>query len=236
MISMISMINWEEIEDLIINLKYPLSFFYLLNKKYNLFEVYENYDYLCALFMKHHFELFIEYQVEKLLNVDIKDRLINKFIAKLRKVLYFANIYNKIGKSIKNPCKIDLLKYFETKKLIFNNYYGSNYPIYAKYHEYILINNQGFMPIIKEILHNSIKLFGLKFYFNFGIKILSNFDFDLLTGKEKLTYINEFHISTQKALDITIENIKCYYRDKKYIENTFNFKKIHIELIEMDLN
>lgn len=226
--------KWDEIEDLIINLKYPLSFFYLLNNRYNISQINENYDYICALFIKHHINLIFDYQFEKLLNLEVKDRLINKFIVKFKKVLYFSKIYNQLNKIIKNPSKIDLLKFFEMKKKLFESYYGTN-PIYLKYHEYILINNKTFMSIIKDILHKSVKLLGLKFYLNFGIKILSNIDFDHLTNKEKLIYINEFHISTQKALDITIENIKYYYQDKIYLSNIFDYKKLNIQIIEMEI-
>jgi hypothetical protein len=228
------MINWEETENIIINLKYPLSFFYLLNKNYKNININFEYDYICALFIKHHFDLFVDYNMELLLDINIKDRNINEFFKKLKKVLYFSKIYHGINKSIKNPSKIDLLEYFKKKKVIFNGYFGS-YPIYAKYYELIINNDNIFLSIMKEILNKSIKLFGIKFYLNLGIKILSNYDFDILSGKDKLIFINEFHINTQKALDITISNLRNYNRDKEYINNIQNYKKLKIELIEMEI-
>jgi hypothetical protein len=228
------MINWEEIENLIIDLKYPLSFFYLLNKNYKNININFDYDYICALFIKHHFDLFMDYNMELLLDENIKDRNINEFFRKLRKILFFSKIYYSINKSIRNPLKLDLLEYFEKKKNIFNAYFG-NFPIYAKYRDFIITNDIIFLSIMKEILNKAIKLFGIKFYFNLGINILSNYDFDLLSGKDKLIFINEFHINTQKALDITISNLKNYNRDKEFINNIQNYKKLKIELIEMDI-
>ena len=227
-------INWEEIEDVIINLKYPLSFFYLLNKNYKNIDIILEYDYICALFIKHHFDLFIDYNMELLLDNNIKSRNINDFLKKLRKVMYFSKIYNNLNKSVKNPFKLNLLEYFEKKKEIFNGYFGT-YPIYAKYNESIINNDNIFLSIMKDILNKSVKLFGIKFYLNLGIKIISNYEFDILSGKDKLLFINEFHINTQRALDITISNLINYNKDKEYINNIQNYKKLNIELIEMDI-
>jgi hypothetical protein len=228
------MINWEEIEDVIIDLKYPLSFFYLLNKNYKILDINLEYDYICALFIKHHFDLFVDYNMELLMDNNIKDRNINDFFKKLRKILLFSKIYQGISKSIKNPSKLNLLEYFEKRKIIFNAYFG-NFPFYAKHHDLILNNDKIFLSIMKEILNKGVKLFGIKFYLNLGIKILSNYEFDLLSGREKLIFINEFHINTQKALDITIANLKSYNRDKEFINNIQNYKKLKIELIEMEV-
>jgi hypothetical protein len=229
--------KWDEIEDIIIDLKYPLSFFYLLNKNYDNNKIKENYDYICALFIKYHCDLFFDYPMEILLNNDnnfITNRNINTFLYKLRKLLNFSKTYYSINKLIKNPQKKDLLTILENKKKIFDCFFG-NVPIYYKYQENILNNCNIFIPIIKDLLRNSVKLFGIKFFNNFDIKIITNYEFDLLSPKDKLLFINKFHIDTQKALDLIIYNLINYNEDKKLIKQLINYKKLHIEVIDLYL-
>jgi|SaaInlStandDraft_7_1057024.scaffolds.fasta_scaffold06072_4 hypothetical protein len=228
--------NYNEIEKCIINCKKPILLLSLYSKKYKDDELY----YIIRFFMKYHFKIFMKNNILNIININNKESIkiilkLNKIISNKLKIMEkIKNIkYNKIlsildinEQIINLEIIIDIFKaHFDCS--IGNLYFHNKLKIALDDSE--KIQNDYTMELFKR-LKCIYKMFGINFFINNNIELISYDDFFEISFMGRIKYTEKLFIKINNLLVTLLDNLKLYNSQQKELYNIVNPQIVYIKI------
>jgi hypothetical protein len=206
--------DFNEIENKIKILKYPLIFIRYLTNNLNYFTDHEI-SVVLRLIFKHHFDLCYSlplYQLEKYFqNYEISKSVIIDFYSIMRQQYkLYAKIYkwyliydNKEFWQLNIENQINEIKNIKHKFSAIFDCSSGGVPLFVKASQ--LLKNDKSKDIIKDEIKNrlilSVKFFGIKFFNTVGIPLISCEEFDELSNDKIIKYVSLVYFQIIHTLD-----------------------------------
>jgi hypothetical protein len=233
-------IIWDNIDNFILESKYPLQLLILLFLKKELFKD-EDMVLVIRFFLKYHYKIFIDNNIKNVLilldTYNLSINLINDFYKNISTQLLLLKDLKKFkiaydrkyfwGKNINE--QIEYLDSLHTKFLGINDcsigslYFHNKLKILSKDRD-----NVNVIEILNR-LKLTYKMFGKKFFDTYNINLMSYEDFDDISLMGKIKFIEYIFIKVNNTLIDIIEKFKLYNCMINYIKNIINPKYINIE-------
>jgi hypothetical protein len=238
--------NWEDIEKQIKILKYPLSFIFKLFK-YN--KYFTDYDLLLTIryFLKYHFDVLYEYNIQPLLelleeNKKISKKVIVQFYNSIKKKYIISiflkkwhNVYNKDNFwnkhiyaqliQIKNLKEV-FLSYFDVSKsrILFHNKILPLLTLQKQSNNNFIINN------LINRLRGIYLLFGKKFFEKYKIIIIKKNKFIKININNKIKYCTYIFQKINNIINKIINSFEIFKFTHSQIINIINPVHLTIEI------
>jgi hypothetical protein len=201
-------------------IKYPLVFlFRVLSYVNELDDI--NLSIILRLFLKHHFEIGILYNLKMILGIDLQKKIlsinvINSFYRILNKKRLLTYILKKWHAIYTNKkfWKLETLEQIEKLYQIQNHFMSifdcskGGIPYHLKVYNLLKTEQKHFIiENIKERLELILNIFGEKIFINLNIPLICSQDFDKLTPEEMTKYLQ---IIFQKFNEVLTQTIKIF--------------------------
>jgi len=234
--------DYDKLEICIKNCEKPLLLLFLYSKKYNDEELY----YILRFFMKYHFDIFINNNILNIININNKESI--KIILKLNKILgNQLNILKNI-KQIKYKkifWKMDInnqILYLDKTLNIFKSHFDcsiGNLYFYNRL-KLALTDNDNIQNEYTVELFNRLKgvykMFGINFFINNNIELMSYDDFFDISFMGRIKYTERVFIKINNLLVTLLDNLKLYNTLQLELYNIVNPQIININVNQLCQN
>ena len=234
--------DYNKIENEISSTKKPLTLYLFYLKKYDDNECY----YITRFFMKHHFDLFIKYEIHKL--IDIKKEQTYNVIIKVNSIIKKQYNLIKIFKTFKYRnffWKLKLPEQVEhlNKQLkLFRSHFDCSIGLIYFHEKIKVIINEKDQEQNTEEIFNRLKLvykmFGIKFFQNNNINLISYEDFFDISFMGKVKYTEYIFAKINNILLSMLDKFTLYSSLQQELYNIVNPKIYKIKVIcnEIDID
>ena len=238
--------NWEEIENKIKNLKFPLSFIFNLFKNSKYFLDYDL-SLIIRYYLKNHFNVAFNFYLLKIVNLindkNISKKILHQFYFNLRKkfIIYkflnnFIEVYKKKKQLINKNIYLQLLEIKKLRDIFLSNFDSckSNNPIHHKLLPILTFKKNFDKKFIIyhliERLRNVFLLFGNHFFDKYKIIKIKKSKFLNMKDKDKIKYCTYIFQKIKNILNKVINSLEILRYTNNQIINIINPIPIKIEI------
>jgi hypothetical protein len=241
------MINEKIFEDIIEKIKIskiPLLLLLIVIIKKELLDD-ESLSYIIRIFMKYHFNIFLNFNCEKIINrlndYNLTINTIKDFYSNLKKQIYllekikdFRKGFNKhFFWNLNIDNQISYLEKLRIKLNSINDCCNSNMFFHSRIKLSIINDNVNFFEINTYEIFNRLKLiyktFGYKFFSNNKINIITYEDYNDMSYINKCNYFEYIYFKILAKLNNIIDIFILYNCCKTNLNNLVNPKIVNIE-------
>ena len=209
-------INWENIDEKIRSLKFPLTFIYnILNLQDNIND--NNLSLLLRFFLKNHINLALDYPIIIIINMlddkfENSKKVVREFYSSFMKKILFSNVILNFQKKCNNKQFIklninDKKVYIESILNIFKAHFDSSITGLngvTKFVSQLKFNKEYINWHIQRRVFESISLFGLDFLKNNNIKFITEDEYEKLSIEDKIKFIITYYLQVEKTIKIIL--------------------------------